>query len=94
MLKNYLKIALRNLSKYKGYTIINVGGLATARWSNTRKRSVFAKYLVPRWCTSSRFCQKILPSGCWPPTLLPGQDREFKPRRELHAHHFHPIARH
>lgn len=28
MLKNYLKIAWRNLSKNKGYTIINVGGLA------------------------------------------------------------------
>lgn len=28
MFKNYLKIAWRNLSKNKGYTIINVGGLA------------------------------------------------------------------
>ncbi|WP_420603609.1 FtsX-like permease family protein [Flagellimonas sp.] len=28
MLKNYLKIAWRNLTKNKGYTIINVGGLA------------------------------------------------------------------
>src|SRR6056297_3848620 len=28
MLKNYLKIALRTLQKYKGYTIINVFGLA------------------------------------------------------------------
>src|SRR5262245_37159968 len=28
VLKNYLKIALRNLLKYKGYTLINVGGLA------------------------------------------------------------------
>ncbi|NDV42023.1 ABC transporter permease [Flagellimonas sediminis] len=28
MLKNYLKIAWRNLTKHKGYTIINVGGLA------------------------------------------------------------------
>ncbi|MFC1853024.1 ABC transporter permease [candidate division CSSED10-310 bacterium] len=28
MVKNYLKIALRNLSRYKGYTIINVVGLA------------------------------------------------------------------
>ncbi|QQS35413.1 MAG: ABC transporter permease [Ignavibacteriales bacterium] len=29
MLKNYLKIALRNMSKYKFYTFINVSGLAT-----------------------------------------------------------------
>ena len=28
MLKNYLKIALRNLHKHKGYTFINVSGLA------------------------------------------------------------------
>ncbi|HKJ68261.1 MAG TPA: ABC transporter permease, partial [bacterium] len=28
MLKNYLKIAVRNLVKYKGYNIINVSGLA------------------------------------------------------------------
>lgn len=28
MLKNYLKIAWRNLTKNKGYTVINVGGLA------------------------------------------------------------------
>ncbi len=28
MLKNYLKIALRNLRKHKGYTFINVAGLA------------------------------------------------------------------
>jgi len=28
MLKNYLKIALRNLLKYKGYSLINIGGLA------------------------------------------------------------------
>ena len=28
MLKNYLKIALRNLRRYKGYTAINVSGLA------------------------------------------------------------------
>ena len=30
MLKNYLKIALRNLRKHKGYTFINVSGLASA----------------------------------------------------------------
>src|SRR5262245_56947963 len=29
MLKNYLKIALRNLSKYKGHSLINIVGLAT-----------------------------------------------------------------
>ena len=28
MLKNYLKIALRNLQQHKGYTFINVSGLA------------------------------------------------------------------
>ena len=28
MLKNYLKIALRNLQKHKGYTAINVAGLS------------------------------------------------------------------
>ena len=28
MLKNYFKIALRNLQKHKGYAFINVGGLA------------------------------------------------------------------
>ena len=28
MLKNYLKVALRNLRKHKGYTFINVTGLA------------------------------------------------------------------
>jgi len=28
MFKNYIKIAWRNLAKNKGYTIINVGGLA------------------------------------------------------------------
>ena len=28
MLKNYLKIALRTLGRYRGYTSINVGGLA------------------------------------------------------------------
>ncbi len=28
MLKSYLKIALRNLLKYKGYSLINIGGLA------------------------------------------------------------------
>ncbi len=28
MLKNYLKIALRNLSRNKGYTFINIVGLA------------------------------------------------------------------
>ena len=27
MLKNYLKVALRNMSKYKGYTFINMAGL-------------------------------------------------------------------
>jgi putative ABC transport system permease protein len=29
MLKNYLKIAFRNLVKNKGYTFINIAGLAT-----------------------------------------------------------------
>jgi putative ABC transport system permease protein len=29
MLKNYLKIALRNLLKYKGHSLINIVGLAT-----------------------------------------------------------------
>ena len=29
MLKSYLKIALRNVKKYKGYSFINVTGLAT-----------------------------------------------------------------
>ena len=28
MLKNYVKIAWRNLKKNKGYTVINIGGLA------------------------------------------------------------------
>ncbi len=28
MLKNYLIVALRNLAKYKGHTLINVFGLA------------------------------------------------------------------
>ena len=28
MLKNYLKIALRNLRKQRGYALINVAGLA------------------------------------------------------------------
>lgn len=28
MLKNYLKIAIRNLHKHKGYAVINIGGLA------------------------------------------------------------------
>jgi len=28
MIKNYLKIALRNLRKHKGYTFINITGLA------------------------------------------------------------------
>jgi len=28
MFKNYLKIAVRNLLKYKGYSLINIGGLA------------------------------------------------------------------
>jgi putative ABC transport system permease protein len=28
MLKNYLKITLRNILKYKGYSIINILGLA------------------------------------------------------------------
>jgi ABC-type antimicrobial peptide transport system permease subunit len=28
MLKNYLKIALRNIRKHKGYSLINIGGLA------------------------------------------------------------------
>ena len=28
MLKNYLKVALRNLLRYKGYTFINIMGLA------------------------------------------------------------------
>ena len=28
MLKNYLTIALRNLMKYKGYSFINIAGLA------------------------------------------------------------------
>ena len=28
MLKNYLKIALRNLKKHAGYTVINILGLA------------------------------------------------------------------
>ena len=28
MIKNYLKIALRTLSKYKGYALINIFGLA------------------------------------------------------------------
>ena len=28
MLENYVKIALRNLRKYKGYSLINVFGLA------------------------------------------------------------------
>jgi len=27
MLKNYLKIALRNLKKHKGYSFINISGL-------------------------------------------------------------------
>ncbi len=30
MLKNYLKIALRNLQKHKGYAAINLFGLAIA----------------------------------------------------------------
>ena len=29
MIKNYLKIAWRNLVKHKGYSILNVTGLAT-----------------------------------------------------------------
>jgi len=29
MLKNYIKIALRNLVRHKGYTFINIFGLAT-----------------------------------------------------------------
>jgi len=28
MLKNYLKIVMRNLWRYKGYTLINISGLA------------------------------------------------------------------
>jgi len=28
MFKNYLKIALRNLRRHKGYTFINIAGLA------------------------------------------------------------------
>jgi len=28
MIKNYLKIALRNIKKYKGYSFINITGLA------------------------------------------------------------------
>ena len=32
MLKNYLKIALRNLLKHKGYTFINVAGLAAGMY--------------------------------------------------------------
>src|SRR5450432_1537371 len=28
MIKNYFKIALRNLARHKGYTAINIGGLA------------------------------------------------------------------
>ena len=28
MLKNYLKIALRNLLRYKGFTVINISGLS------------------------------------------------------------------
>jgi len=28
MLKNYLKIALRNIIRYKGYSFINIAGLA------------------------------------------------------------------
>ena len=28
VLKNYLKIALRNLKRHKGYTFINIAGLA------------------------------------------------------------------
>ena len=28
MIKNYIKIALRNISKYKGYSFINIAGLA------------------------------------------------------------------
>ena len=28
MFKNYIKIALRNIIKYKGYTFINIFGLA------------------------------------------------------------------
>ena len=30
MLKNYLKVALRDLRRHKGYTILNVGGLTVA----------------------------------------------------------------
>ena len=29
MIKSYLKIGIRNLLKYKGYSFINIGGLAT-----------------------------------------------------------------
>ena len=28
MIKNYLKIAIRNIAKYKGYSFINISGLA------------------------------------------------------------------
>ncbi len=30
MLRNYLKIAYRNLTRNKGYSFINIGGLSSA----------------------------------------------------------------
>jgi putative ABC transport system permease protein len=47
MLKNFLKIALRNLRKHKGYTLINIAGLTVSSgvpadrnwWITTSKRS-------------------------------------------------------
>src|SRR5882724_2257145 len=33
MIKNYIKIAIRNLQRYKGYTLINVIGLALSMTS-------------------------------------------------------------
>ena len=69
MLENYLKIALRNLRKHKGYAFINVGGLAVGlaccllilfyvqdEWSYDRHFPEVERYLRTGSLVAGRSC--------------------------------------
>ncbi len=55
MLKNYLKIALRNIQKHKGYSAINICGLAVGMAC-----TILILLWVPASQPSLTFCRGII----------------------------------